>query len=45
MRRSKNDFNSLTKRWLVDRDDNLTDDEKHFVIAVLIRGGVFSQGE
>lgn len=45
MRKSRNDFNSLAKRWLVQRDENLTDAEKHFVIAVLIRGGVFSQGE
>lgn len=45
MRRSRNDFNSIAKRWLVERDGSLTDPEKHFVIAVLIRGGVFSQGE
>lgn len=42
-RTSKNDFYTLRDRWFIDDDPNLTDDDKHFVIAVLIRGGVFGE--
>ncbi len=42
MRKSMNDFNTLSRRWLVESDD-MTDSEKHFVIAVLIRGGIFGK--
>lgn len=36
---SKNDFYKLLIKWL--NDDVITADDKHFVIATLIRGGVF----
>jgi CRISPR-associated protein Csy3 len=42
MRKTMNDFNTLSRRWLVEGDD-MTDSEKHFVIAVLIRGGIFGK--
>ena len=38
-RESKNDLYSLIKDWLDDKD--VTDNDKHFVVANLIRGGVF----
>ena len=44
-RTSKNDFYSLRDRWFLKDEHNLTDDEKHFVIAVLIRGGVFGESD
>jgi len=42
-RSSKNDFKTLLLKWLNDEDVN--DDEKHFVVAMIIRGGVFGEGE
>jgi len=45
-RSSKNDFKSLLLEWLNTEGDNDTmDDDKHFVVAMLIRGGVFGEGE
>lgn len=43
-RASKNDFVTLTDKWIIKQQD-LGDSEKHFVLAVLIRGGVFSSKE
>lgn len=40
-RSSQNDFKSLLTKWM--NDEDLSDIEKHFVIAMLIRGGVFSE--
>ncbi|MBC8211508.1 MAG: type I-F CRISPR-associated protein Csy3 [Gammaproteobacteria bacterium] len=42
-RSSRNDFKTLLTKWM--NDDDLSDIEKHFVVAMLIRGGVFSEGE
>lgn len=42
-RSSKNDFKTLLTKWMSDKD--IADEEKHFVVAMLIRGGVFSEGE
>ncbi len=42
-RSSKNDFKSLLLKWL--NADSLSSEEKHFVVAMLIRGGVFGEGE
>lgn len=42
-RTSRNDFKTLSRRW-VDGEE-ISDEEKHFVMAVLIRGGVFSEKE
>lgn len=42
-RSSRNDFKSLMAKWM--NDEDLSDIEKHFVVAMLIRGGVFSEGE
>ena len=39
-----NNFYSLRDRWFGD-DDTLTEAEQHFVVAILIRGGVFSEKE
>jgi len=45
-RSSKNDFKSLLLKWLnSDNNDSITMDDKHFVVAMLIRGGVFGEGE
>lgn len=41
---SHNNFYSLRDRWFGD-GDTLTEAEQHFVIAILIRGGVFSEKE
>lgn len=40
-RSSRNDFKTLLLRWLNGGDVSLTD--KHFVVAMLIRGGVFGE--
>ncbi len=40
--KKKQDFYSLLDKCIVD-DTHLTDDEQYFVMAVLIRGGVFSR--
>ncbi len=42
-RSNRNDFKSLLTKWM--NDEGLSNIEKHFVIAMLIRGGVFSEGE
>jgi CRISPR-associated protein Csy3 len=45
-RSSRNDFKTLLLRWLnAEGDQGITDKEKHFVVAMLIRGGVFGEGE
>jgi len=45
-RSSRNDFKSLLLKWLnSDDDESISKDEKHFVTAMLIRGGVFGEGE
>lgn len=45
-RSTKNDFKSLLIKWLNSEDMNvIAEDEKHFVVAMLIRGGVFGEGE
>lgn len=41
-RASKNDFYTLSKKWIVDEKE-LSDEEKHFVMATFIRGGVFGE--
>jgi len=44
-RSSKNDFKSLLLKWLnADNNESISVDEKHFVVAMLIRGGVFGEG-
>jgi len=40
-RSSKNDFKTLLLKWL--NDESLTEDAKHFVVAMVIRGGVFGE--
>ena len=42
-RSSRNDFKTLLTRWM--SGDDILQDDKHFVVAMLIRGGVFSEGE
>ena len=42
-RSSKNDFKTLLLKWL--NEENITDNDKHFVVAMIIRGGVFGEGE
>jgi CRISPR-associated protein Csy3 len=44
-RSTKNDFKSLLLKWLNDGAKKLSDEEKHFVVAMVIRGGVFGEGE
>lgn len=45
-RSSQNDFKSLLLRWLnADSSENIAENDKHFVVAMLIRGGVFGEGE
>lgn len=41
-RTSRNDFYSLRDRWFL-RDETLTEEQQHFVMAILVRGGVFSE--
>jgi CRISPR-associated protein Csy3 len=45
-RSTKNDFKTLLLKWL-NADDKIiiADSEKHFVAAMIIRGGVFGEGE
>ncbi len=38
-----NDFKSLITKWINDQD--ISEEDKHFVIAMIIRGGVFSEGD
>ena len=42
-RSSRNDFKSLITKWI--NDKNISDEDKYFVIAMIIRGGVFSEGD
>jgi len=42
-RSNKNDFKSLITKWI--NDQEVSEDDKHFVIAMIIRGGVFSEGD
>jgi CRISPR-associated protein Csy3 len=45
-RSTKNDFKTLLLKWLnSDDSDTLKKDEQDFVVAMLIRGGVFGEGE
>lgn len=45
-RSSKDDFKTLLLKWLnSEGDDGIRKDDKHFVVAMLIRGGVFGEGE
>jgi CRISPR-associated protein Csy3 len=45
-RSSKNDFKTLLLNWLNAEDiEKIAVEEKHFVVAMLIRGGVFGEGE
>lgn len=43
-RTNRNDFYTLSKKWIVDGKE-LADEEKHFVMAILIRGGVFGESD
>ena len=38
-RESGNDFYTLLRKWL--KDDEMSEEEQHYIIAILIRGGVF----
>ena len=42
-RSSKNDFKTLLLKWLNGGD--VSNEDKHFVVAMIIRGGVFGEGE
>ncbi len=42
-RSSRNDFKTLLLKWLNDKE--LSTDDKSFVVAMIIRGGVFGEGE
>ncbi len=42
-RSSRNDFKTLLLKWLNGKP--ITNDEKHFVVAMVVRGGVFGEGE
>lgn len=45
-RSSKNDFKTLLLKWLcAEKTASVTTDEKHFIVAMLVRGGVFGEGE
>jgi CRISPR-associated protein Csy3 len=45
-RSSTNDFKSLLLKWLnADNNESIAEEERHFVVAMLIRGGVFGEGE
>ncbi|WP_417598477.1 type I-F CRISPR-associated protein Csy3 [Oceanospirillum sp.] len=45
-RSSKNDFKTLLLKWLNSGStEQLSENDKHFVVAMLIRGGVFGEGE
>lgn len=43
-RKSKNDFYTLLKEWL-QRGNDIDDGDQHYIIATLIRGGVFGRKE
>lgn len=42
-RSRRNDFKTLISKWI--DGESIEESEKHFVVAMLIRGGVFSEGE
>jgi len=42
-RSSRNDFKTLLLKWLNDKE--LSNEDKSFVVAMIIRGGVFGEGE
>jgi CRISPR type I-F-associated protein Csy3/CRISPR type I-F-associated protein Csy2 len=42
-RSNKTDFRTLLLKWLNDKE--VSESDKHFVVAMLIRGGVFGEGE
>jgi CRISPR-associated protein Csy3 len=45
-RSTKNDFKTLLLKWLnADDKTTIVDSDKHFVAAMIIRGGVFGEGE
>ncbi len=44
MRKSKNDFNTLINKWVI-KGEEILENEQHFVMAVLIRGGVFGESD
>ena len=45
-RKSRNDFKTLLLNWLnADDSQAVSSEDKHFVVAMLIRGGVFGEGE
>ncbi|WP_298772569.1 type I-F CRISPR-associated protein Csy3 [uncultured Shewanella sp.] len=45
-RSTRNDFKTLLLKWLSsETSSQLTAQDKHFVVAMLIRGGVFGEGE
>ncbi|TMP39755.1 type I-F CRISPR-associated protein Csy3 [Pseudoalteromonas citrea] len=45
-RSTRNDFKTLLLKWLSsETSSQLTEQDKHFVVAMLIRGGVFGEGE
>jgi len=45
-RSTKNDFKTLLLKWLnTDNQAGIGENEKNFVVAMLIRGGVFGEGE
>lgn len=41
-RSSRNDFKTLLLRWL--NDEDISDESQYFVVAMVIRGGVFGEG-
>ncbi len=43
-RRSKNDFYTLLKNWLAN-NDGMDKKDQHYIIATLIRGGVFGKSD
>lgn len=42
-RSTRNDFKSLIGKWI--NHEDIVEEDKHFVVAMLVRGGVFSEGE
>lgn len=42
-RSNRTDFKTLLLKWI--NNKNITDEDKYFVLAMLIRGGVFGEGE
>lgn len=42
-RKSRNDLYTLMIKWVNEQENSLSDDDKNYVVANLIRGGVFSK--